>query len=78
MQETPIRRRGNTLIGIQKILRRTADLACQTHFPAACQEFPARRRGTRMPSSRPAGGFLFAAECPKVVRLERELLPSRR
>src|SRR5207253_4197116 len=33
--KTPIGRRGNTLTGIQKVLRRTADLAHQTHFPAA-------------------------------------------
>src|SRR5437879_12926789 len=33
--KTPIGRRGNTLTGIQKVLRRTADLAHQTQFPAA-------------------------------------------
>src|SRR5438552_14151630 len=68
--KTPIGRRGNTLTGIQKVLRRTADLAHQTQFPAAGRTVSgSSRKESNSPrgSLQPALGWL--AEYTQVVML---------
>src|SRR2546421_11182754 len=68
--KTPIGRRGNALTGIQKVLRRTADLAHQTQFPAAVRTVC----GSSRAESNSPGGPLQAehrllAEGPEADRL---------